>query len=91
MTTKEQIIKEIDQVPEPLLEEILQFIRSRKKSQVDPVEAYLDQLLAEGEYAEDVSLEELAIHDAATRDYLEGRDRGLSAEELKAELFGPQY
>ncbi len=90
MTIKEQTIQEIEQVPELLLEEILQFIRSRKKAQVDPVEAYLDQLLVEGKYGEDISLEELVAHDAAARDYLEGRERGLSAKELKAEFFGTQ-
>ena len=30
MTTKEQIIQEIEQVPEPLLEEVLNFVRSLK-------------------------------------------------------------
>lgn len=89
MATKEQIIQEIEQAPEHLLKEILEFIRSRQKSQVDPIDAYLNQLLTAGEYADDVSPEELAAHDAAAKDYLEGRDRGLTAEELKTE-FGPQ-
>lgn len=86
MATKEQIIQEIEQAPEHLLKEILEFIRSRKKSQVDPMEAYLNQLLAAGEYADDASPEELAAHDAAAKDYLEGRDHGLTAEELQAEF-----
>lgn len=30
MTTKEQIIQEIEQVPEPLLEEVLEFVRFLK-------------------------------------------------------------
>lgn len=30
MTTKEQIIQEIEQIPEPLLEEVLNYVRSLK-------------------------------------------------------------
>lgn len=33
MNTKEQIIQEIEQVPEPLLAEILEFVRSLKSPQ----------------------------------------------------------
>ena len=45
MNTKEQIIQEIEQVPEPLLTEVLEFVRALKEKQ--PVEgealkAYLE-------------------------------------------------
>ena len=45
MTTKEQIIQEIEQVPEPLLEEVLKFVRSLKvkhTSEGKAFKAYLD-------------------------------------------------
>ena len=47
MTTKELLLQEIDQVPEPMLEEVLDFVRSLKaevKPEIDPKvwQAYLD-------------------------------------------------
>jgi len=87
MTTKDKLLQEIEQASEPLLEEILEFIRSRKMNQDDPLEAVLDQLLASGDDADDVTPEELAAHDAAVKDYLEGSDRGIPLEELKLELL----
>lgn len=49
MNTKEQIIKEIEQVPEPLLEEVLAFVRSlqvkpQEKTHSKAVQAFLDSL-----------------------------------------------
>ncbi len=90
VTTKEELIQEIEQAPEPLLVEVLEFIRSRKEVQVDPVETYLDQILASGDYASDVAPEDLLAHKVGTQDYLAGKDRGITAEQLKAELSGPE-
>ena len=45
MNTKEQIIQEIEQVPEPLLAEVLEFVRSLKvkpTSQGKTFKAYLE-------------------------------------------------
>lgn len=49
MNTKEQIIREIEQLPEPLLEEILEFVYSLKtkpqeKTQSKAVQAFLASL-----------------------------------------------
>lgn len=49
MNTKEQIIQEIEQVPEPLLEEVLAFVRSLKvkpqeKTYSKAVQAFLASL-----------------------------------------------
>ena len=48
MNTKEQIIQEIEQVPEPLLAELLEFVRSLKSPQEKPhskaVQAFLASL-----------------------------------------------
>lgn len=48
MNTKEQIIQEIEQVPEQHLEDVLQFVRSLKKPQEKThskaVQAFLDSL-----------------------------------------------
>lgn len=49
MNTKEQIIQEIEQVPEPLLEEVLAFVRSLKvkpqeKNHSKAVQAFLASL-----------------------------------------------
>jgi len=49
---------------------------------------FLDQVRERGDYADDVTPEELAASEAAYQDYLAGRDPGLSSKELKAELFG---
>lgn len=65
-----------------------------KRPKADPlstaVDDYLNQALTSGEFAddEDITPEELAESEAAYRDYLSGRDPGISLEELKAELFG---
>jgi len=48
---------------------------------------FLDQVRERGDYADDVTPEELAASEAAYQDYLAGRP-GLSSKELKAELFG---
>lgn len=90
MTTKEELLQEIEQTPEPLLVELLVFLRSRKSASSDPVEAYLDELIAKGDYADDVSPEELAASEAAYQDHLEGKDAGISLEELKRQLQGQQ-
>lgn len=48
MNTKEQIIHEIEQVPEPLLKEVLEFVRTLKSPQEKvhskPVQAFLASL-----------------------------------------------
>lgn len=45
MNTKEQIVQEIEQMPEPLLEEVLEFVRSLKsqpqeKTQSKAIQAF---------------------------------------------------
>jgi len=62
-----------------------EFIRSRQVSPIAPVETFLDQVRERGDYADDVTPEELAASEAAYQDYL---DVILSSKELKAELFG---
>ncbi len=88
MTTKEELIREIESAPEPLLVEVLKLMRSRKVTQAEPVEAFLDQVRHGGDYADDVTPEELAASEVAYQDYLSGSDPGLSSKELRAELFG---
>lgn len=53
-------------------------------------EDYFAQLRTTGKLAdadEDISPEELAEADAAYQDYLDGRDPGITLEELKLKLF----
>jgi hypothetical protein len=55
------------------------------------IEDYFAQLRATDEFVdedEDISPEELAEADAAYQDYLDGRDPGITLEELKLKLFG---
>lgn len=55
MTTKEQIIREIEQVPEPILEEILDFVRSLKikyQEQKTHSKAFLAYLESEEKWSE---------------------------------------
>jgi len=87
MNTKEQLIQEIEQ-PQSLYCKRYLFIRSRQVSPIASVETFLDQVRERGDYADDVTPEELAASEAAYQDYLAGRDPGLSSKELKAELFG---
>ena len=73
MNTKEQLIQEIEQASELLLQEVLEFIRSRQVSPIAPVETFLYQVRERGDYADDVTPEELAASEAAYQDYLAGR------------------
>lgn len=53
------------------------------------IEDYFTRLREKSEFADDeISPEELAEADAAYQDYLNGRDPGISLEELKLKLFG---
>jgi len=70
----------------PVLLQETEFIRSR---QVSPIACRdFSRSGTRGDYADDVTPEELAASEAAYQDYLAGRDPGLSSKELKAELFG---
>lgn len=71
MSRKETVIQELENASEPLLEKILELIHS----QHEPLNAYLGRLKEQGEYADDVTEQELASSDSAYQDYLEGKDR----------------
>lgn len=53
----------------------------RRQSLVDLVEAYLDELSASEDYADDVTDEELVESDRAWEDYVSGKDPGVSLDE----------
>jgi hypothetical protein len=84
MSLKEIVIREIENASEPLLEEVLKFIHSHQ----DPLITRLNQLREQGEYADDVTDEEINSSDAAYQDYVKGNDTGISLKELELELFG---
>jgi hypothetical protein len=84
MSLKEMVIQEIENASEPLLEEVLKFIHSHQ----DPLIAHLNQLSDRGEYADDVTDEEINGSDAAYQNYLMGNYTGISLNELELELFG---
>lgn len=78
------VTQEIENASEPLLEKILKFIHS----QHEPLNVYLDRLREQGEYADDVTDQELVSSNNAYQDYLEGKDQGVGLDELELELFG---
>jgi hypothetical protein len=84
MSLKEMVIQEIENASEPLLEEVLKFIYSHQ----DPVIAHLNKLREQGEYADDVSEDELNESDSAYKSYLEGNEKGTTLDDLEIELFG---
>jgi hypothetical protein len=84
MSLKEMVIQEIENASEPLLEEVLKFIHSHQ----DPLIAHLNQLREQGEYADDVSEDELNESDSAYKSYLEGNEKGTTLDDLEIELFG---
>jgi hypothetical protein len=84
MSLKEMVIQEIENASEPLLEKVLEFIRSSQ----DPLIARLNHLRDQGEYADDVTDEETKRSDAAYQDYVTSKDPGTSLSELELELFG---
>jgi hypothetical protein len=84
MSLKEMVIQEIENASEPLLEEVLKFIHNHQ----DPLIAHLNQLREQGEYADDVSEDELNESDSAYKSYLEGNEKGTTLDDLEIELFG---
>ncbi|WP_404787980.1 hypothetical protein [Altericista sp. CCNU0014] len=84
MSLKEMVIQEIENASEPLLKEVLEFIHSHQ----DPLIAHLNQLREQGEYADDVSEDELNESDSAYKSYLEGNEKGTTLDNLEIELFG---
>ncbi|MBW4640457.1 MAG: DUF2281 domain-containing protein [Gloeocapsa sp. UFS-A4-WI-NPMV-4B04] len=52
MNTKEQIIQEIEQVPEPLLAELLEFVRSLKVKPTSEGKAFKAYLESEEKWSE---------------------------------------
>jgi hypothetical protein len=86
MSLKEIIIQEIENAPEPLLEKVLELIHRHQ----DPVIAHLEALRAQGDFADDVTDEDLKEGEAAYQEYVSGRDKGTSLSELELELFGGQ-
>lgn len=84
MSLKEMVIQEIEHASEPLLEEVLKFIHNHQ----DPLIAHLHQLREQGNYADDISDDELRESDSAYKSYLEGIEKGTTLDELEFESFG---
>jgi hypothetical protein len=84
MSLKEMVLREIDNASDPLLEKVLKFIHSNQ----DPLIARLNELREQGDYADDVSEEELRESDSAYKIYFSGNEKGTTLDDLELELFG---
>jgi hypothetical protein len=79
-TIRQEILKQISLIPDEQLSYVLEFIQKMNVT---------DQQTNEND--EDVDDELLDMSASALQDYLTGKDKGISSQELKRQLLGENF
>ncbi len=79
-TIRQEILKQISLIPDEQLSYVLEFIQKMNVT---------DQQTNEND--EDVDDELLDMSASALQDYLTGKDKGISSQELKRQLLGEDF